>query len=259
MLVKYGHATQELMLVFITYQNKIKDISMIIHVLKNEFPQLRTIVQNINKRHDNVILGDKTRVLYGDGYIEDILLGNTYRISTHSFYQVNPVQVEVLYSRAIQYAELRKTDQVIDAYCGIGTISLSLAKYVDFVYGVEVVEEAIIDAKENAKRNHITNIDFTCQDAGEFMVDFAHKNKHIDVVMVDPPRKGCSQLFLDQMIMLQPDRIVYISCDVATQARDIAYLQEQGYTVDLCQPVDMFPQSYHIENIVRLSYQKNID
>lgn len=259
LLVKYGHATQELMLVFITYQNKIKDISMIIHVLKNEFPQLRTIVQNINKRHDNVILGDKTRVLYGDGYIEDILLGNNYRISTHSFYQVNPVQVEVLYSRAIQYAELKKTDQVIDAYCGIGTISLSLAKYVDFVYGVEVVEDAIIDAKENAKRNHITNINFTCQDAGEFMVDFAHKNKHIDVVMVDPPRKGCSQLFLDQMTMLQPDRIVYISCDVATQARDIAYLQEQGYTVDLCQPVDMFPQSYHIENIVRLSYQKSID
>lgn len=214
------------------------------------------IVQNINQRHDNVILGKENKILWGQGYIEDQLLGNTYRISTQSFYQINPKQVEYLYQKAIEYAQLKATDEVIDAYCGIGTISLSMAQYVDKVYGVEIVEQAIIDAKENAKRNHIHNVEFTCQDAGEFMVNFSNENKHIDVVMVDPPRKGCSEVFLNQLITLSPDRIVYISCDVATQARDIAYLQEHGYQADICQPVDMFPQSYHIENIVRLSLKK---
>ena len=194
-------------------------------------------------------------ILYGPGYIEDVLLGNTYRISTKSFYQVNPVQVEVLYQKAIDFAKLKKTYRVIDAYCGIGTISLSLAKYVDYVYGVEIVEQAIIDASENAKRNHISNIEFKCQDAGEFMVDFAKNNEHIDVVMVDPPRKGCSQIFLEQLLTLSPERVVYISCDVATQARDIAYLQEHGYQAEICQPVDMFPHSHHIESICLLTKQ----
>ena len=251
-LVKYARTSKQIMLVFITYQKKIKKINDIIKTLKKEFPYLTTIIQNINTRHDNVILGDEIHILDGPGYIEDQLLGNTYRISVKSFYQVNPVQVEHLYQKAIAFAELKSTDEVIDAYCGIGTISLSMAQYVKKVYGVEIVKQAIIDAKENADRNNISNVDFTCQDAGEFMVDFAKKNKHIDVVMVDPPRKGCSQVFLDQLITLSPDKVVYISCDVATQARDIAYLQEHGYHADLCQPVDMFPQSHHIENIVRL-------
>lgn len=258
-LVKYAHANHQLMLVLITYKNIIKNIDQIIDILIKEFPQLKTIIHNINPRHDNVILGEDIHILYGLGYIEDVLLGNTYRISTKSFYQVNPIQVEHLYSKAIEYADLKENDVVIDAYCGIGTISLSLAKYVKKVYGVEIVEQAIVDAKENAKRNNIDNVEFTCQDAGEFMVEFAKKNQHIDVVMVDPPRKGCSQVFLNQLLMLLPKKIVYISCDVATQARDIAYLQEHGYKADICQPVDMFPHSHHIENIIRLSYQKNND
>lgn len=258
-LVKSARYTHELMLVLITYKNNIKGIDFIIDQLKQEFPELKTIVQNINKRHDNVILGDEIKILDGVGYIEDVLLGNTYRISTKSFYQVNPIQVEKLYQKAIEYADVKPTDVVIDAYCGIGTISLSIAKYVHKVYGVEIVEQAIVDAKENAKRNNIDNVEFTCQDAGEFMVDFAKKNHKINVVMVDPPRKGCSQVFLDQLITLSPQKIVYISCDVATQARDISYLQEHGYHADICQPVDMFPQSHHIENIVRLSYQKIAD
>lgn len=258
-LVKSARYTHELMLVLITYKNNIKGIDFIIDQLKQEFPELKTIVQNINKRHDNVILGDEIKILDGVGYIEDVLLGNTYRISTKSFYQVNPIQVEKLYQKAIEYADVKPTDVVIDAYCGIGTISLSIAKYVHKVYGVEIVEQAIVDAKENAKRNNIDNVEFTCQDAGEFMVDFANKNHKINVVMVDPPRKGCSQVFLDQLITLSPQKIVYISCDVATQARDIFYLQEHGYHADICQPVDMFPQSHHIENIVRLSYQKIAD
>ncbi len=258
-LVKSAYYTHELMLVLITYQDRIQKIDDIVSHLIMEFPSLKTIVHNINKRHDNVILGDKIKILYGSGYIEDQLLGNTYRISTHSFYQINPIQVEILYQKAIEFAQLKKSDIVIDAYCGIGTISLSLAHYVQKVYGVEIVEQAIQDAKENAKRNHIHNVEFTCQDAGEFMIDLTKKNQSIDVVIVDPPRKGCSQVFLNQLIHLLPKKIIYISCDVATQARDIAYLQKIGYQADICQPVDMFPHSYHIENIVRLSYQKNVD
>ena len=252
-LVKYGLTSQQLMLVLITYQDSIKNINTIVKTLKNEFPDLKTIIQNINKKHDNVILGDKVKVIDGPGYIEDELLGNIYRISVKSFYQVNPKQVEHLYQKAIEFADLKPTDEVIDAYCGIGTISLSMAKYVKKVYGVEIVEQAIIDAKENAQRNHVSNVEFTCQDAGEFMVEFAKQQKHIDVVMVDPPRKGCSQVFLDQLVTLSPDKIIYVSCDVATQARDIAYLQEHNYQVDICQPVDMFPQTHNIENIIRLS------
>ncbi|MEG0367097.1 MAG: 23S rRNA (uracil(1939)-C(5))-methyltransferase RlmD, partial [Coprobacillus sp.] len=233
-LVKYGSSTQELMLVIITYKNKIKNIDSIIKTLNSEFKNLKTIVHNINNRHDNVILGKEVHVLSGEGYIEDQLLGNTYRISTQSFYQVNPIQVEHLYQKAIDLAEFDKDDVVVDAYCGIGTITLSMAKYVKQVYGVEVVEQAIVDAKENALRNNIGNVEFTCQDAGEFMVEFANKNIKVDVVMVDPPRKGCSQLFLNQLLSLSPQKIVYISCDVATQARDIAYLQENGYKADIC-------------------------
>ncbi|MCD7894201.1 MAG: 23S rRNA (uracil(1939)-C(5))-methyltransferase RlmD [Erysipelotrichaceae bacterium] len=250
-LIKYGYQTQSLMLIIITYTHKIKKVDKMISILTQEFDHLETIVQNINPRHDNVILGEEINILYGNGYIEDCLLGNTYRISTHSFYQVNPIQVEKLYSTAIQLACLKATDNVIDAYCGIGTITLSLARLVHRVYGVEVVEQAIIDANENAKRNHIDNVTFKCQDAGDFMVDFSRQNKDIDVVFVDPPRKGCSNKFLEQLIELSPKKIIYISCDVATQARDIANLSKY-YKADYCQPVDMFPQTHNIENIVRL-------
>ena len=163
------------------------------------------------------------------------------------------MQVEKLYSKAIEFAEFDKDDTIIDAYCGIGTIALSCANKVKKVYGVEVVEEAIIDAKNNALRNGITNVEFYAQDAGEFMVEFAKKGINIDAVMVDPPRKGCSQLFLDQMITLSPKKIVYVSCDVSTQARDIDYLQKAGYKAIKCQPVDMFPHTNHIENIILLS------
>ena len=251
-LVKYANTTQQLMLVLITHYDSIKNLESIVNQLKQEFPHLKTIVHNINKKHDNVILGEEIRVIDGPGYIEDELLGNAYCISTKSFYQVNPVQVEHLYQKAIEAAQLQSTDIVIDAYCGIGTISLSLASSVKKVYGVEIIPQAIQDAKDNAKRNNLTNVDFKCQDAGEFMVEFAKNNQKIDVVMVDPPRKGCSQLFLNQLLTLSPEKIVYISCDVATQARDIAYLQEHGYQADYCQPVDMFPQTHNIENIVRL-------
>lgn len=250
-LTKQGYYTKEMMVVLISNYKKIPHIFKIVNRLKKEFPHIKTIIQNINPRDDNVILGDKENILYGEGYIEDTLLGLTYRISLKSFYQVNPIQVEKLYLKAIEYADLNKDDIVLDAYCGIGTIGLSLANQVKKVYGVEIVEQAIENAKENALRNHIDNVEFYAEDAGEFMVKSRHND--INVVMVDPPRKGCSKIFLDQLLKLSPEKIVYISCDVSTQARDIAYLQENGYIVDKCQPVDMFPQTTHIENIVRMS------
>lgn len=251
-LTKHGYHTNEVMLVLISYQNKIKDIDKLVKIITKEFPMIKTVIQNINHRTDNVILGDKEVILYGQGYIYDTLLDNRYKISLKSFYQVNPIQVEKLYSKAIEFAELSKDDVVLDAYCGIGTITLSVAKHVKKVYGVEIVDAAIADAKNNAILNNINNVEFRCADAGEYMVELVKNNQHLDVVFVDPPRKGCSNEFLDYLIQASPAKIVYISCDVATQARDIKYLQEAGYQVDTCQPVDMFPHTTHIENIVRL-------
>lgn len=258
-LTKYGYHSKEIMLVFITTQITFPHIKEIKETLLKEFPMIKTIIQNINQRTDNVILGDKEIVLYGKGYIEDTLLDNTFKISLKSFYQVNPIQVEKLYSTAIAFANVKKEDIVIDAYCGIGTISLSVAKHVNQVLGVEIVPQAIEDAKENAKINKIDNVEFTCIDAGEYMTSLAKDKKHIDVVFVDPPRKGCSTQFLDALVELQPSKVIYVSCDVATQARDIAYLQDKGYQADICQPCDMFPHTYHIESIVRLSNRNNND
>ena len=182
-------------------------------------------------------------------------MDNRYKISLKSFYQINPIQVEKLYQKAIEFAKLSNDDVVLDAYCGIGTIALSLAKYVKKVYGVEIVDTAINDARNNAKLNKIENVEFKCDDAGKYMIELVNNNIHLDVVFVDPPRKGCSKEFLDYLIQAKPSKIIYISCDVATQARDIKYLQEFNYQVDMCQPVDMFPHTTHIENIVRLKYK----
>lgn len=252
-LTKYGYHSKEIMLALITNETIIPHIQEIKEMLLKEFPMIKTIIQNINQRGDNVILGEKEILIHGKGYIEDTLLGNTFKISLKSFYQVNPIQVEKLYQTAIDFAKINKEDVVIDAYCGIGTISLSVARHVKQVLGVEIVPQAIKDAKENAKINSITNVEFTCIDAGEYMTSLAKDKKHIDVAFVDPPRKGCSTQFLDALVELQPSKVVYISCDAATQARDVAYLQEKGYQVDICQPCDMFPHTYHIETIVRLS------
>ncbi len=256
-LTKHGYHTNEIMLVLISFQNKINNIEKLVNTITKEYPMIKTVVQNINPRVDNVILGDQEVILYGKGYIYDYLLDNKYKISLKSFYQINPIQVEKLYSKAIEFAQLTKDDIVLDAYCGIGTITLSLAKYVKKVYGVEIVEAAINDANNNAKLNNIDNVEFKCDDAGKYMVELVNRGQHLDVVFVDPPRKGCSTEFLDYLIKANPKKIIYISCDVATQARDIKYLQEHNYFVDLCQPVDMFPHTTHIENIVHLCYQND--
>ena len=207
----------------------------------------------LNKIPYMLILGDKEVILYGDGYIYDRLLDNQYKISLKSFYQVNPIQVEKLYQTAIDLAHINQDSVVLDAYCGIGTITLSLAKHVKKVYGVEVVPQAIEDAKNNALLNKIDNADFVCDDAGKYMVELVKKNTHLDVVFVDPPRKGCSEEFLEHLLQASPKEIIYISCDVATQARDAKYLNEHGYTITHCQPVDMFPHTFHVETVCLLS------
>ena len=245
-LTRYGVHTNEGMLALITYTKKVPHLHDLVNDVHNKFPSITTIIQNINPRHDNVILGDEVNVLYGPGYIHDTLLGNDYTISLKSFYQINPRQVEVLYTKAIELANLNKDDIVLDAYCGIGTIGLTLAKDVKKVYGIEVVGQAIEDAKENAKRNNIKNVEFICGDAGEVALEYKKQGIHFDVVIVDPPRKGCSELFLKQLIELSPERLVYISCNVATQARDMQLLT-QYYEVKEIQPVDMFPQTTHVE------------
>ena len=234
----------------------IKHIDQIVEILIQEFPHIKTIIQNINERHDNVILGDEEKILYGKGYIYDTLLDNQYKISLKSFYQINPIQVEKLYQTAIDLAHINQDSVVLDAYCGIGTITLSLAKHVKKVYGVEVVPQAIEDAKNNALLNKIDNAEFVCDDAGKYMVELVKKNTHLDVVFVDPPRKGCSEEFLEHLLQANPKEIIYISCDVATQARDAKYLNEHGYTITHCQPVDMFPHTFHVETVVLLSHKK---
>ena len=255
-LTKKGYHSEEFMLCFITYQKTIKHIDQIVEILIQEFPHIKTIIQNINDRHDNVILGDEEKILYGKGYIYDTLLDNQYKISLKSFYQINPIQVEKLYQTAIDLAHINQDSVVLDAYCGIGTITLSLAKHVKKIYGVEVVPQAIEDAKNNALLNKIDNAEFVCDDAGKYMVELVKKNIHLDVVFVDPPRKGCSEEFLEHLLQANPKEIIYISCDVATQARDAKYLNEHGYTITHCQPVDMFPHTFHVETVVLLSHKK---
>lgn len=255
-LTKYGFKTDQLMLVLITNKENFKYKQEFIRILTKEFPNLKTIIQNVNSRRDNVILGDKEHVWFGEGYIQDILNGLTFNISSKSFYQINPPQVEALYNKAIELADIQPTDTIIDAYCGIGTISLFMAKAAKKVIGVEIVEEAILDARNNAKINHIENVEFLVDDAADYMTKLANQKDGIDIVMVDPPRKGCSTAFLDAVVKLNPRKLVYISCDPSTQARDIAYLAQFGFRIiGPCQPVDLFAQTYGIENVVLLSKQ----
>lgn len=248
-LVKAAKYTDDLMLVLITNGKSFRKKEVVIEKLTQAFPNLKTIIQNVNERHDNVILGEQEIIWYGQGYIEDYLEDIKFQISAKSFYQVNPIQAEKLYRYALDFAALSGNETVIDAYCGIGTISLFLARYAQKVYGVEIVKEAIEDAKRNALANQIDNVEFEVADAKDFMkkVDIP-----IDVVVCDPPRKGCSQDFLDSVVALAPKRFVYVSCNVATQARDIAYMKERGYELVKVQPVDMFPMTYGVESVALL-------
>lgn len=214
--------------------------------------RIKSVVLNINNKKTNVIFGDHTEVLWGEDYITDKLDGIEFKISLRSFYQVNPVQTKVLYSEAIKLANLKETDTIIDAYCGIGTISLFAARKVKKVYGIEIVEQAIINARENAENNNITNAEFLLGKSEEVIKDLINKNETIDAVIVDPPRKGCEESFLLDLANMNIPKIVYVSCNPATLARDIAILEKLGYSSEEIQPVDMFPGSYHVEAVTLL-------
>lgn len=246
-LIRVGKVTKEVMLTLVTKDARIKNLNVLSKALVKACPEITTIVINVNKRKTNVILGEKEEVIYGKGYIEDILLGVRFRISSKSFYQVNHDQCEVLYSLAYKEAELKETDVVLDTYCGIGTIGLCLANKVKEVIGVEIVKEAIDDAKLNAKLNKINNAKYYCMDASNFVF-----NNKFDVVFIDPPRKGLDEDFINALIKSQPEKIIYISCDVATLARDLSILK-RNYDIKSINFVDMFPRTYHVETVVSLT------
>ena len=212
---------------------------------------------NINKTKTNVILGDKNKVLFGEEAIYDYIGEFRFRISPLSFFQVNPVQTEVLYGKALEYAGLTGSETVIDAYCGIGTISLFLSQKAGKVYGVEIVPQAIENAKENAKLNNVDNVEFILGESETVIPELFAKGIKADVIVVDPPRKGCDEKLLDTIARMKPERVVYVSCNPATLARDLKYLTEKGYAVQAVQPVDMFPHTGHVECVALMQRDKN--
>ena len=219
-------------------------------------PEVCGIVVNYNTKKSNVILGERFETLYGDGALEDTLLGLTFRLSPAAFYQVNHDQAERLYEKAIEFAGLRGEETALDLYCGSGTITLCLARHVKKVYGVEIVDAAIRDARQNAARNEISNAEFFCADAGEAAARFAKEGVRPDVIVIDPPRKGVSEDVIAAMAQMAPARIVYVSCDPATLARDVARLREKGYEAKKAHCFDLFPRCAHVETVVMLSHKK---
>lgn len=250
-LIRVGKVSKEVMVVLIVNEKSFKNKSQFVKELVKLNPEITTVVLNENSRKTNVILGEKEEVLYGPGFIYDTLCGLKFKISSKSFYQTNPIQTEVLYSLAIKNANLKSTDVVLDAYCGIGTIGLIAAKHVKEVVGVEIVKEAIIDAKNNAKLNQISNSTHICADCSDYMID-----KKFDVVFVDPPRKGLDTRFLNSLLKSRPKKIVYVSCDVGTLARDLGILKEK-YSIKKIELVDMFPHTRHVESVVYLESKKD--
>lgn len=246
-VIKVGVRTHEIMCILVINGKAFKEEKQLAEAVIKEFPEVKTVVKNINMKNTNVILGQENEVIYGDGFIYDVLGEYTFKISPMSFYQVNPVQAEALYYTALEKAELSKDDILFDLYCGIGTIGIFASKYVKKVYGIEIVEQAIEDAKENARINKIDNIEFFAGDV-EKVFDKLMKEKQAfpDVVIVDPPRRGLDGNTIQTLLALEPKKVVYISCNPATLVRDMKLLEEK-FGVDEIQPVDMFPFTSHCE------------
>lgn len=252
-LIRYGYFTKEVMVCLILNGNKIPKEEQLVKSLC-EIPGMTSITINVNKKHSNVILGEEIRLLWGQEYITDRIGDISYQISPLSFYQVNPMQTQKLYAKALEYADLHGQETVWDLYCGIGTISLFLAQKAKFVRGVEIVPAAIENAKENAKLNGLENTEFFVGKAEEVLPREYKKNGvYADVIVVDPPRKGCDETLLETMVEMNPERIVYVSCDSATLARDLKYLCERGYELRKVCPVDQFGMTVHVETVVLLS------
>ncbi len=258
-LIRYGYFTKEVMVCLILNGNKLTKEDVLVESLR-EIPGMTSITINVNKKRSNVILGEEIRLLWGQEYITDKIGDISYQISPLSFYQVNPRQTQKLYAKALEYADLHGEETVWDLYCGIGTISLFLAQRAKFVRGVEIVPAAIENAKENAKLNGLENTEFFVGKAEEVLPREYKKNGvYADVIVVDPPRKGCDETLLETMIEMNPERIVYVSCDSATLARDLKYLCERGYELKKVCPVDQFGMTVHVETVVLLSQQKPDD
>lgn len=252
-LVRYGFYTKEVMVCLILNGQKLPKEEKLVEALR-EIPGMTSITVNINKKRSNVILGEELRLLWGKPYITDEIDGISYQISPLSFYQVNPVQTRRLYGKALEYAGLTGEETVWDLYCGIGTISLFLAQKAKFVRGVEIVPAAIDNARENARINGIENVEFYVGKAEEVLPqEYEKHGVYADVIVVDPPRKGCDETLLETMVVMQPERVVYVSCDSATLARDLRYLCERGYEVVKVCAVDMFPGTVHVESVVLMS------
>lgn len=254
--IRTGYNSRELMLVISSSLEKIKNIEKLVEKLKGlDFGtyNLSSIILNINKSKNNLVLGDKNITLWGQDRISDSILGLDFSISPHSFFQVNPKQTEVLYKKALELAQLDENKTVLDIYCGIGTISLCAAKKAKKVIGVEIVDAAIKDAKENAKKNNLKNTEFFCGAAEEIVPKLIEKGEKPDVVIIDPPRKGSDEKTLLSIVSASPERIVYVSCNPATLARDVKLLTEKGYELKSATPVDMFPNTEHTETVVLLS------
>ena len=262
-LIRYGFKTKEIMVCLVVNGKKLPKAERLIEKLI-QIEGMTSITISPNTRRDNVIMGDSYEILWGQGYITDYIGNVKYQISPLSFYQVNPVQTEKLYGLALEYADLKGDETVWDLYCGIGTISLFLAQKAKQVYGVEIVPQAIDDAKENAKINAIDNAEFFVGKAEEVLPEYyaeyerEHNGEtaHADVIVVDPPRKGCDETLLETIVKMQPEKVVYVSCDSATLARDLKYLCANGYEIRMCRGVDQFPQTVHIETVVLLSHKK---
>ena len=250
-LIRTSLSTNEVMVVLVSNVDTFPGRNNFIKDLVKLSPEISTVIQNTNKRDTNVILGESEKVLYGKGFITDEILGLKFNISSQSFFQVNPIQVQKLYGKAIELAKLTKEDHVLDAYAGVCTIGLLCAPHVKKVTSVEVVKSAIINGRNNAKLNNINNIDIIEADCTEYI---QHNKPHFDVVIMDPPRKGSTPEFLNAVMDIAPSRIVYVSCDPSTLARDLEILSKK-YNIDTVQPVDMFPRSFHVETICALSFK----
>ena len=251
--VRTARATGQVLVCLVINGDSIPQEKQLVNNLLTDVDNLHTVCLSIHKKPGNAVLGDKFVTLYGPGYIEDILCGLRFRLSPRSFYQVNRDQAERLYEKAIEKAQLTGTETVLDLYCGTGTITLALSRHAKKVIGVEIIPAAIVDARENAVRNGVENAEFFCADASQAAKKFAEEGIHPDVIVVDPPRKGIDQQVVDAMVTMAPKRIVYVSCDPATLARDLRRLEEQGYKTMEAEALDMFPRCHHVESVACLS------
>lgn len=255
-LVRRGFSTGEIMVVLVTVSPIFPSKNNFVKALRKEHPEITTVVLNVNDRQTSMVLGDRNIVLYGPGFIKDRLMGLTFRISPSSFYQVNPVQTEVLYGKAMEFAAMTGKERVIDAYCGTGTIGIIASGNARDVIGVELNRDAIRDARMNARENKIRNVRFVPGDAGWFMEGMAAEGEKVEVVLMDPPRSGSDRKFFHSLLTLSPEKIVYVSCNPETLARDLACLTKRDYLVKKMQPVDMFPLTDSVEVVCLLENRR---